>query len=193
MIRPSPEIEQRALADLRADGTKIIGYAVVFNTPSADLGGFVEVFEPSSVDRTLSEQLDVRALVNHDPSQVLGRTTAGTLKLVKDAHGLRVEIDPPDTSVGRDIRTSVGRGDMTGMSLSFYVVPPKGERFERRAGQFTRIISDAVILETSIVTFPAYAATNAEVAQRSLQAYQEQGRPISWLRLQQTARGDRSR
>jgi HK97 family phage prohead protease len=184
-----PEYERRSVSDLSVDGQKIVGYAVVFNSPSADLGGFVEVFEPSAVDRTLAEHLDVRALVNHDPSQVLGRTPAGTLRLAKDTRGLRVEIDPPDTTSGRDILASVARGDVTGMSLSFKVVKPHGERFEQRAGGLTRFISDAVILETSIVTFPAYEATDAQVARRSLEAYHRtHGSRVDWLRRQQRVR-----
>jgi HK97 family phage prohead protease len=180
----SPDYERRSFSDLTADGKKIVGYAVVFNQPSQDLGGFVEVFEPPAVDRTLAERLDVRALVNHDPSQVLGRTTAGTLRLAKDARGLRVEIDPPDTTSGRDILASVARGDVTGMSLAFRVVQPRGERFEQRAGGLTRIISDAVILEASVVTFPAYEATDAQVARRALQAFQARqlGHRVDWLR-----------
>ena len=177
------ELERRAVADVRSEGTTIVGYAVVFNQPSQDLGGFVEVFEPSAVDRTLRENLDVRALVNHDSAKVLGRTTAGTLRLAKDAHGLRVEIHAPDTTAGRDIVTSVQRGDVTGMSFEFAVVMPGGERFERRGRQDVRIVSDATIVEASIVTFPAFAATDATVAQRSLQAFRaQQGQPIVWLR-----------
>ena len=88
-----PDFEQRT-ATVGLDGSKIRGYAVVFNTPSEDLGGFVETIEPSAVDRTLRENLDVRALVDHDTSKIIGRTKAGTLALTKDSRGLLVEIDP---------------------------------------------------------------------------------------------------
>ena len=166
-----PELEQRA-SSLSADGSKIRGYAIVFDTPSEDLGGFVEIITPAAVDRTLRENLDVRALVDHDSSKVVGRTRAGTLTLSKDARGLHVEILPPDTTIGRDILESVRRGDVTGMSFRFGVVRPNGERFESRAGIPTRIISDMVIQEVSIVTFPAYTATDVTVAQRSLRLFQ---------------------
>ena len=79
-------------------GRTLRGYAIAFNSISEDLGGFREIILPDAVDRTLRERLDVRALVDHDPSQVLGRTTAGTLRLEKDAKGLIAEIDPPDTT-----------------------------------------------------------------------------------------------
>jgi HK97 family phage prohead protease len=183
------DVERRAVADVSLAGRQLQGYAVVFNTLSADLGGFREVIMPEAVDRTLREGLDVRALVDHDTAKVLGRTAAGTLRLAKDDHGLRAEIDPPDTTAGRDVVALVQRGDVTGMSFAFQVIRPGGERFERRDGQPVRIISDMAIQEVSIVTFPAYVATDAQVAQRALQAFERQrnGRSIAWLRKWHTA------
>jgi hypothetical protein len=181
----SADLERRAATDVSTDGSRIIGYAILFDTLSIDLGGFREVITPTAVDRTLRDGLDVRALVDHDPSKVLGRTTAGTLRLGKDTRGLRVEIDPPDTTVGRDVVALVRRGDVTGMSFAFAVVRPDGERFERRAGEVVRVISDMTISDVSVVTFPAYAATDVQVAQRSLQAYRQRpGVRVDWLRRQ---------
>ena len=177
------DLERRA-ADIAADGATIRGVAIVFDTPSSDLGGFVEIITPEAVDRTFSERLDVRALVDHDPARIIGRTKAGTLALAKRSDGLHVEITPPDTTTGRDILESVRRGDVTGMSFSFRVVRPAGERFEDRGGQLTRIISDMRIAEVSLVTFPAYEATDASVAQRSAEFYRYgSGARIGWLRL----------
>ena len=66
-------------AKVEADSSRRIkGYAIVFNSMSLDLGGFREIIMPSAVDRTLSEAMDVRALVDHDSSKVIGRTRAGT-------------------------------------------------------------------------------------------------------------------
>lgn len=183
------ELERRAASEIGATGRTITGYAIVFNSPSADLGGFVEVIEPSAVERSLRDEADIRALVDHDTSKVLGRTTAGTLRLAKDSHGLRVEIDVPKTTAGNDILESVSRRDVSGMSFTFAVVRPQGERFERRDKTVTRIITDMVIREISVVTFPAYAATDVQVAQRALRAFQaKQGRSIAWLRRALAAR-----
>ena len=184
---------ERRAAPVGVTDQKIVGYAILFDTPSENLGGFVEVMTPTSVDRTLAEALDVRALWNHDDGQVLGRTKAGTLRLTKDARGLLVEIDPPDTTIGRDTLESVRRGDVTGMSFRFAVVRPGGERFESRNGMTPRIVSDMRIPEISIVTFPAYVATDATVAQRSLQAFQASQRATgvaspARLRLRHRAR-----
>ena len=179
-----PDLERRAATDITIAGRRITGYAVVFNSPSGDLGGFYEEIRPEAVDRTLRDRLDGRALVDHDASKVLGRTTAGTLRLAKDARGLRVEIDPPDTTAGRDIVELVQRGDVTGMSFSFRVVRPHGERFERRDGEPVRIITDMAITDVSVVTYPAYVATDVQVAQRALALRAaRQGRDVEWLRL----------
>jgi HK97 family phage prohead protease len=176
------DIERRA-AQIGSTGEKIHGRAIAFNSPSLDLGGFIEIIEPAAVDRTLAEGLDVRALVDHEPGRIIGRTKAGTLTLAKRDDGLYVEIHPPDTTIGRDILTSVKRGDVTNMSFEFTVLRPHGERFEQRAGVLTRIVSDMRIREISLVAFPAYEATDATVAQRALAAYRaEQGQRIAWLR-----------
>src|SRR5438876_6249782 len=116
------EYERRWSGEIRVDvnaSTKLSGYAIVFNAMSLDLGGFKEIILPEAVDRTLSEALDVRALVDHDTGKVIGRTRAGTLMLRKDRKGLRTEIDPADTTAGRDVLESVRRGDISGMSFAF--------------------------------------------------------------------------
>jgi hypothetical protein len=175
------DIERRA-ADVAAEATTIRGLAIPFGVASLDLGGFVEVWEPSAVDRTFTEQIDVRALVDHEPGKIIGRVKAGTLTLRKADDGLHVSISPPSTTVGKDVFESVRRGDVTGMSIGFRVVEG-GERFERRGEQLVRVVTDARIVETSIVTFPAYLSTDASVAQRSLQRYQAgQGQRIIRLR-----------
>lgn len=177
------DIERRA-ADVAAEGTTIRGLAIPFDVLSLDLGGFRELWQPEAVDRTLSEQIDVRALVNHEPGQIIGRVKAGTLTLRKADDGLHVTISPPSTTVGRDVFESVRRGDISGMSIGFRVVEG-GDRFESRDGGLVRIVTDARIVETSICTFPAFEATDASVAQRSLQRYRAEqgGRRVAWLRL----------
>src|SRR5262245_1416008 len=115
------------LGDLRVEARGrapvIRGYAIVFGRPSENLGGFVEVIAPEAVDRTLKDHVDLRALVDHDPGKVIGRLSAGTLRVEKDSRGLSVEIDPPETSIGQDLVASIKRRDVTGMSFSFRTMP----------------------------------------------------------------------
>lgn len=160
--------ERRFAADLTSDAGKLVGYAAVFNSRSHDLGGFHEVIAPGAFDRTLKEQPDVLALVEHDANRVLARTTNGTLRLTPDARGLRVEIDPADTSYARDVLALVKRGDVAGMSFSFRAFPG-GDSIDLNASPLPlRTLRSVQLREVSVVLSPAYPAT--EVSARTLDA-----------------------
>jgi HK97 family phage prohead protease len=176
-------VERRAGGEIRVDPSgdhRLRGYAIVFNKLSLDLGGFRERILPDAVDRTLREALDVRALVDHDSSKIIGRTRAGTLRLKADGHGLRVDIDPPNTTVARDILESVDRGDVTGMSFSFRTLD---DEWHLEDGEPIREVLDMRVHEVSIVSFPAYPDTDVQVAQRALQAFHQAhpSRSRAWL------------
>jgi HK97 family phage prohead protease len=132
------------------------------------------------VDRTLGEGLDVRALVDHNSGKVIGRTRAGTLSLRKDSKGLRIEVEPdPDISYANDILRAVSRGDVSGMSFGFRTL---GDEWNYDEKLPIRTVTDMRISEVSVVTFPAYTATDVSVAQRSLQAARPQrGNRLDWL------------
>jgi HK97 family phage prohead protease len=179
------DIERRVceVGDLRVESrgvSRVIrGYAIVFDRLSENLGGFRERIAPAAVDRTISESVDLRALVDHDSSKIIGRISAGTLRIEKDGHGLRVEIDPPDTTVGHDIVESIRRRDTTGMSFSFRTMA-KGDDWDFSTEPPTRTVTDMLVREVSPVTFPAYSQT--EVALRSLDEKRRElykGRPIT--------------
>lgn len=143
--------------------TTLEGYAAVFDSLSADLGGFREIIAPGAFKRSLKEGADVRALVDHDPGKIIGRNKAGTLTLREDDHGLKVRIKPPDTTAGRDIVESMRRGDVDQMSFAFTVVSDEWRTLE---GEEVRTITDADLHDVSVVTYPAYADT--AVAVRSM-------------------------
>jgi hypothetical protein len=157
------EFENRYNPGLEADGNRLVGYGVVWNSRSVDLGGFREVIAPGAFDRTLKEFPDVFALVEHDTNRVLARTSNGTLKLTPDSHGLKVEIDPADTTYARDVLALVKRGDVHAMSFRFRPFPG-GSSFDTRNA--LRTITSAQLKEVSVVASPAYLAT--EVAVRAL-------------------------
>jgi HK97 family phage prohead protease len=164
-------VEQRGLSKF------LRGYAIVFQRLSEDLGGFREQIAPTAVDRTLTEKVDLRALVDHDPGKVIGRISAGTLRVEKDGHGLKVEIDPPMTGPGQDLVESVRRGDINGMSFSFRTVE---DAWDFKTDPPTRTVLDMLVREVSAVSFPAYPQT--EVAMRSLAGAREsvlRGRPLT--------------
>lgn len=194
-----PALEQRAAykAEISADGherrtffgevrakgeesegpTKIVGYAAVFNDPAKILmrdskGKYVEVTEevaPGAFDGVMGD--DVRALFNHDPNFILGRTNSGTLRLEVDERGLKYEIDVPDTAIGRDLLKSIQRGDISQSSFGFEIEADEWSASE--SGEDRRVITRVGRLyDVSPVTYPAYATT--EAAARSLAAASEE-------------------
>src|SRR4051812_44783865 len=74
------------------------GYAAVFGELSVNLGGFRERIQAGCFRAAVEEEQDVRFLINHNADLLLGRSTSGTLKLVEDEVGLRVECELPDTT-----------------------------------------------------------------------------------------------
>lgn len=124
-------------------------------------GGFWEQIAPGAFDRALNEDQDVRFLVDHDPSRVLARTASGTLSLSSDKKGLLVDADLADTSIGRDLRVLLERGDVSQMSFGFVV--NKDEWAMQKDGTELRTIHDVDLFDVSAVTFPAYPQTDAAV------------------------------
>lgn len=141
------------------DAPKLQGYAAVFNSFSQVLfGRFKERIERGAFAGSLGE--DVRALWNHNPDFPLARTTNGTLKLAEDGHGLRVEINPPNTQIGRDAVTSIQRGDVDQMSFAFDVLDDEWD--QEADGMLIRTLKKVRLYEVSPVTFPAYTQTSIE-------------------------------
>lgn len=161
------------------DDKRLVGYAIVFNSLSQNLGGFKERILPSAVDRTIRTGSNVDALIDHrrETSTILGSTDSGLLRLRKDRNGLGVEITPPDTVAARDTMVVVRSGLARGMSFAFRPWPG-GEDWNEEDGMLVRDISDMEFSEVSIVINPAYldttiSARNAEADRRALEAYQD--------------------
>jgi HK97 family phage prohead protease len=175
MPEQTQTIERRFVTtELRVDGEgkskKLVGHAAVFNTFSQDLGGFREIIRPGAFTRTIAENADVRALFNHDPNYVLGRSKSGTLRMREDTRGLFYEVDLPDTQAGRDVAESVRRGDVSGSSFAFRAIT---DEWRTENGSDIRELRDVDLFDVSPVTYPAYPA--ADVAARSYDAWKQKG------------------
>lgn len=172
--------EIRISGELRAvkkddEPAKIVGYAARFNQLSDVLGNFREQIQPGFFDGIEAD--DVRALFNHDPNYVLGRSSAGTLKLAQDSEGLAVEIVPPDTTWARDLLTSIQRGDVNQMSFAF-TVAENGDKWEKVDGNWIRtLIRKGRVFDVSPVTYPAYPQTSAAVRSKLETLQQEEVPP----------------
>jgi HK97 family phage prohead protease len=166
MKMPSKVERRYLLQEFRVtDGDKpaIQGYAAVFDSPSEDLGWFTESLDPHAFDAVMGSNPDCRALWNHNPDVVLGRTTSGTLKLSIDARGLAYEIDPPDTQAARDLMVSLKRKDVTGSSFGFIV--KRDQWTDEPDGSATRrILEIEELLDISPVTYPAYVSTSSSAS-----------------------------
>jgi HK97 family phage prohead protease len=145
------------------DGMTFTGYAAVFNSPSEPLP-FIERIAPGAFKRSLRARNDIKLLWNHDTGSVLGSTRAGTLKLEEDNYGLRVTAVLPETSLGKDVRTLVQRGDVNAMSFGFSV-PANGDSWNTDGTE--RTLRSVRIHEVSIVAFPAYTSTAGTASVRS--------------------------
>ena len=149
--------------------------------PTGDGSTFRERIESGAFKRILRTNPDVVALFNHDSNKLLGRTTAGTLRLSEDSRGLAFECDVPNTQVGNDTYESVSRGDLSGMSFAFMVddkrmtkwreedIGDEDEdnslrgRAKRMVRGIVRSIRDfANLIDVSVVTHPAYPQTSVD-------------------------------
>lgn len=148
--------------EVREDANKqprLVGYSSVFNVEAEIMGWWREKVSPGAFKKTIAEN-DIRALWNHNTDIVLGRNKAGTLTLSEDEKGLRAEIIPPDTQAGRDSVTSIKRGDVSQMSISFRIIKQEWLIPEDKKELPLRTIKEAKLYEVSPVTFPAFEQTS---------------------------------
>lgn len=155
--------ETRTLAftnfEMRAqgDGNTLVGYAAVFDSPSEPLP-YTEYVRRGAFAKTINDGADVRLLVDHE-GVPLARTRSGTMVLEEDEKGLLVEaeLDPNNPDAAR-VLSAMKRGDLNQMSFAFKTV--KDSWSDDRS---TRELKEVRLFDVSIVTFPAYEETVAEL------------------------------
>ncbi len=160
-------------SELRAEQSEeeriIEGYFAVFNRMTELWPGAFEQVAPTAFDRTLTN--DIRALINHDTTLVLGRNKSGTLELKVDSRGLwgRVKINPNDTDA-MNIYERVKRGDVDQCSFGFNIVAEETDY--RDDGTIAWTLKEVDLHEVSICTFPAYADTSVQARKADFAAEQ---------------------
>ncbi|MBR2654675.1 MAG: HK97 family phage prohead protease [Lachnospiraceae bacterium] len=157
---------------------KIEGYFAVFNSNYDIWDDMSESIAPGAFTNTLAD--DIRALVNHDSTLVLGRTTAHTLELRQDEHGLwgSISVNPKDADAV-NLYERVKRGDVSQCSFGFDIVKQESE--VRDDGHVHWTIREVKLYEVSCVTFPAYEETNVsarskerdDILKRKVEAWRE--------------------
>ena len=137
------------------DEMTLEGYAAVYNSET-DLGHFREVIKPGAFDDVLDN--DVRALINHDPNLILGRTNNGTLELSVDERGLKYKVKLGNQQYAKDFYESVKRGDISQSSFAF-TIDKQSWNEERTVRSVDKVRQ---LLDVSPVTYPAYAAATVQ-------------------------------
>ena len=159
------------------DDLFIEGYFSVFNSEYPLWEGSSEIVKPGAFTNSVSG--DVRALINHDSSLVLGRTKAGTLTLRQDERGLwgsiRINRDDVDAM---NLYARVQRGDVDQCSFGFDI---KRETFVDLGDGKCRWEIEEVdpLYEVSVCTFPAYTETSVSARKQDL-AEIEKRRAEAW-------------
>ncbi len=170
-MKENNKIEKRAIThnvEVRSDNDRMVeGYALLFDSESQDLGGFIEVIDKRALDGVV-ERSDVFCLLNHtDMRGILARSQKGTgsLLLEVDDTGLRYMVEATKTALGDELLEYLRRGDITGSSFAFDVNNDEWDELED--GRMKRTIKEFNLLyDVSPVWNPAYL--NTTVAMRSM-------------------------
>lgn len=137
----------------------IEGYFAVFNKETELWPGAFEEVAPGAFDDTLGN--NIRALINHDTTLVLGRNKSNTLELKTDSHGLwgRIKINPNDTDAV-NLYERVSRGDVDQCSFGFNILEEITDW--RDDGTVKWTLKKIDLHEVSVCTFPAYEETGVQ-------------------------------
>jgi HK97 family phage prohead protease len=162
-------IEIRA-ASAESEARTVVGYAAVFNSETDICGYWTEVVAPGAFAQSLREN-DVVALYSHDTGRVIGRMSAKTLRVAEDDKGLKVEIDLPDTTDGRDLAVLIERGDITGFSFGFCT---RKQEWDETVNPPKRTLLEVDLIEVTVTAFPQYDDT--EIGLRDLEGARSERR-----------------
>ena len=162
--------------ETKEDGKEVVvGYGSIFNSRSENLGNFYEYISPTAISQETIERSDVRALINHDESLILARSTTGTLDLSIDEKGLRYEFEIPEgLSYGKDLAINMKNGNINQSSFAFTVADDEWST-DDEGNDIRTITSIDKLYDVSPVTYAAYSQADSDlvVAQRGLAMYKE--------------------
>lgn len=154
--------ERRQLENnIKRNDRSVEGYAVVFNSQSENLGGFVEIIHPEAITEETINESDVLARFNHNDEKVLARSKKGkgSLTLSLDERGLHYSFQAPRTALGDELLEYIERGDINASSFCF-TIAEGGEKWVRENEQLVRhIYKIERLYDIAPVFTPAYEAT----------------------------------
>lgn len=153
------------------DGEMTIeGYFAIFNKVTELWPGAYEKIDPEAFNNTLGN--DIRALINHDTTLVLGRTKANTLSLSIDSYGLFgvIQINSEDRDAV-NLYERVKRGDVDQCSFGFNIL--NEEIDYRDDGTIEWTLKEIDLHEVSVCTFPAYADTAVQARHNEVEQHKK--------------------
>ncbi len=173
----------------REDGDRLAieGYFAVFNSNYDIAPGMSESIAPGAFASSISG--DIRALINHDTTLVLGRTKANTLQLREDSHGLwgHIDINPNDVDA-MNLYNRVKRGDVDQCSFGFDI---RSEDTDiREDGSIHWTLKDVELYEVSCCTFPAYTETNISAREHDRDMIKKREREVWQQKMLAKLKGD---
>ena len=166
----SLQTELKTRAEPDAQDMYIEGYFAVFGRETELWPGAFEEIAPGAFDETLNN--DIRALINHDTTLVLGRNKAGTLELKADSYGLwgRIKINPNDTDAV-NLYERVKRGDVDQCSFGFNILEEITDW--RDDGTVKWTLTKIDLHEVSVCTFPAYEDTGVQARKAEVEQHRQ--------------------
>lgn len=188
------EVDHRYLnmenVQTREDGEDLFieGYFAVFNSAYELWPGATESIAPGAFDDSISD--DVRALYNHNSDIVLGRTSAGTMEIKQDSHGLwgRIRVNRNDGDA-MNAYARIARGDITGCSFGFDIAAQETDYRDDGSVHWT-ITRVSPLYEISPCTFPAYQDTVVSARKKDLADIEAKKREVWREAMKRRLKGD---
>lgn len=195
LVRQAPKLERRA----EGAAPVIVGFIPYYS--ASDAGTEFELWDntferlmPGCFQNAVAERDDVRGLFNHNPSYLLGRLSAETVRLFAEAGGLRYEIDPPDTQAGRDTVALLERGDLDQSSFAFSTWRKRGRVvWVEEADRTIREIHDLELHDVSPVTEAAYSSATSGLRSKAAERIKAEYQQWQQQRRSQPVPADRRR
>ena len=137
------------------------GYALTYGTAYV-YGNFIEIIERGALDE--ANMTDVLALLDHNSSKLLGRSSSGTLTLKSDNTGLFFRVEVPATGLGAEVATLVARGDLRQCSWGFSLAKD-GEKWDYSPNGLPvrRITKVGRVFDITVTACPANDKTSVYV------------------------------
>lgn len=156
--QPAPSMKS---GETVSNGDVVVGVAATYGTLHRGTKGDWEAFVPGCFGRTLATKQAVRLLIGHDETKLIA-TRADALSIESDDQKLSFRCEIPDGPMGRALKSAMLAEKFAECSVGYQLV----ESYVREiGGRQVKLITDAQLLEISIVASGAVPGTNAEYRQ----------------------------